>query len=853
MSDYGADAGNLTQGSVETQKDIGLTRRDEVRKWLLEINLSSKGEEKFRRSGSRVLERYRGGDRRKNSFNILWSNTETLLPAIINSAPEPDVRRRYRDADPVGKAVEQVLGRSLQFSLQTYDAFQCIRQAVVDALLPGRGVTRIRYVPSLREVGVTSRQHDEEQETDEAHEALEGTHEELDWEQVCCEHVNWQDFRRGQGRVWEEVQWVAFRHRLTREQMVERFGEEVGNAIHLKSSADSDVQNLNEKDPVKDLFATGEVWEIWDKEDRCVYFVSEGYPNDYVKVIDDDPLDQEQFFPIPRPLQFFEDTDKLEPIALFQLYESQANELDNCVFRRNKIVDALKVRGVYDATITEMSQIMRGNDNDLIPAKNVSAFIDRGGLDKMIWFMPIDVAANVLKVLDDSVDRSIQAIYEICGIGDIMRSSTDPNETATAQKLKSTWGSMRLQKMQREVQRYCRDLVRMMGNVIASRFQLETLKAMTLLQYPTDAQAQQMIMQAQMQYQQQAMMAQQHGQRVPPFQPPQIVTWEQIVKVMRSDEMRTYHIDIETDSTVADQVQRDMDGLTDVLTGITQLMQAVGPAVQAGAVPIDTVKQTVQTICRRARLGPVIEDAWDKLQQPPQQPDPNAAKAQADMQIEQMKIASQEKMHAAELQQKAQLTQLDHQARAQADTQIESIKQQAQNAQRQAELESEAKLALTKQAAEGQQKERELGIQGQLDAQKAELDRQKALEVENLRGQNAKEIEAMRLQHEAAIKEREAQMQDRQREHESAMLSQKSQHESVLKERDRDHAAALDGLKRNHEAHLKSMEPKPEPPPDIAGIVEKAIAPLREHLHKLNGKDSGPKEVIIRHVESGVQ
>ena len=40
------------------------------------------------------------------------------------------------------------------------------------------------------------------------------------------------------------------------------------------------------------------------------------------------------------------------------------------------------------------------------------------------------------------------------GLADIIRGSTDPNETATAQKMKGNFGSMRLRSMQADVAQF---------------------------------------------------------------------------------------------------------------------------------------------------------------------------------------------------------------------------------------------------------------------------------------------------------------------------------------------------------------------------------------------------------------
>ena len=93
-----------------------------VRYWRTEISLAGKREEKFRKSAADVLKRYKGdaGDdadgklSRAPSFNILYSNTETLKPALYAKTPVPDIRQRWADIpNPVIKDTARVLERAI--------------------------------------------------------------------------------------------------------------------------------------------------------------------------------------------------------------------------------------------------------------------------------------------------------------------------------------------------------------------------------------------------------------------------------------------------------------------------------------------------------------------------------------------------------------------------------------------------------------------------------------------------------------------------------------------------------------------------------------------------------------------
>jgi hypothetical protein len=692
-------------GALEKPDDTGPGKAGIVRRWLLELKLADKREAEWRKKGEKVMNRYRQKEVKRHSFNILWSNTETMRPAIYNSLPKPDVRRRYQDADPIGKAVSEVLARCLVYSTDTTDFDAHIRASVIDMLLPGRGLARVRYVPNFQPM----------QEATEsepmAEEAMEGEDEELAWEQVVIEHVQWDDFRLSAGDDWGAITWEAFRHRLTREELEERFGE-LGSLVPLDKTNDQDVES--EKDTeVADAFKTAEVWEIWHKENKEVLFIAPGYKEAPLLTLPD-PLNLSGFWPNPRPLYACEDSGSMIPTPLFEYYKEQADELDSVTRRINILVKGLKMRGIYDSTLSELSELMRGEDNDLIPASNVTALLERGGLEKAIWFMPIEQAAKVLQILQVQRENSKQVIYEITGISDILRGSTNPNETLGAQQIKSQWGSARLKRMQTDCANFIRDLLRLQAEIIGERFQPETMMEMTGLKFPSAQENQRSMMQ----WQQQAQMAQMQGQQPPP-QPQLPPSWDDIIGILRSDKQRTFKIDVETDSTVAASVETDMAGMKDVLMTLSQVIQGFVPAVQMGAMPVEAMKEIMLAITRRAKMGNAVEDAIDKIKQPPpppaqQQPaDHSLEIKQLELQHSQQVEAGRSQIEQIKLQNAQQLEQLRGQQaleleriKQQFAVQAEQFKQQAETerAQMKARIDAETKLQIAGMNAQAAEK-----------------------------------------------------------------------------------------------------------------------------------------------------
>jgi hypothetical protein len=701
-------------GTLVTPEDAGKGAPGVVARWIAELDLSDKVEEDWRKRAKDVQDRYRdeksqnnqgGRYSSSNRYNILYSNIQTICPALYNQSPKPDVRRRYRDADPLGKEIAEVLERCLSYTMDEGDFDRFMRLAVKDQQLCGRGITRVRYDPVFSE------------ESDEAGDP----YDDLKGEEVKFEHVNWADFRHGPGRTWEEVEWVAFRHLMTRDALRDKFGEKIGDEVEL----DFTPIGMEDKDgdTVANTFKRGTVWEVWCEYQKEVIFISKSLKERPLKT-EPDPLQLRDFFPIARPLYSTENTDSLVPVEPFRFYRDQANELDNITRRISGVIAACKVRGIYDSTITEMSNLMDSGENMMIPAQDVLPLMQSGGLDKAVWMWPIEKIAGVLNELYNQREQIKKTIYEITGIADIMRGSSSASETLGAQQLKVQFGTMRLDDMGRDVQRYARDLVRITAEIISEHFSPDSIAMMTDIKLPSQEEK--------MMAQQQAQMMAQQQQPMPP-QLQEVLekpTWDECMQILRDDKQRTYRVDIETDSTISGDQAMDQKSMTELLTGVSTFISNAGPAVAAGYLPLEAAKAMLLSAVRRFRMGREVEDALDMIgeedggsgaagggqeaqaqqqamQQAQQQEQAAAAQAeQMKMQIEQQNSA----LKAQEMQQKAEIEQVK--------TQLDGKVQQASLTLKEQEIALKARDMALKEF-EAQKPEPDPNIKLQADMQMA--------------------------------------------------------------------------------------------------------------------------------------
>ena len=141
---------------------------------------------------------------------------------------------------------------------------------------------------------------------------------------------------------------------------------------------------------------------------------------------------------------------------------------------------SLKVRGVYDASNSELQRLFsEGENNTLIPVKNWQAFAEKQGMRGAIDLVDIAPFAVALQQSYQAMDQVKGQIYEIIGIADIQRGQTDPNETLGAQIIKSNNAAGRLKTMQHSVVDFATKLLQLKAQIICKHFTPESIIKMS--------------------------------------------------------------------------------------------------------------------------------------------------------------------------------------------------------------------------------------------------------------------------------------------------------------------------------------------------------------------------------------
>lgn len=604
-----------------------------ARHWISELQRAEKAAADYKEVCLDILRRYREekhfkptvfeADKLKGSkFNVLWSNTEILKSAVYGAPANVAVSRKRKDSDPIARLSSQILERATQASCDqaAYDFHAGVARAILDFLLIGRGQMRVRYDATIEQVLDPMTMQPVEQKTGE---------------KVVADYVHREDYREDPGaRTQEEVTWRAFRSYMTRDALVQRFGD-VGEDVPLDFKVEKTDDDIAKSEVPEGPAGKASVWEIWDKATKRVIWVTERYPITLDEK--DDPLGLETFFPCPEPMVGTITNDDTLPIPDWVFYRDLAAELDRISMRITYLTKAMKVAGVYDANCAELRQLLsESTENVLIPAANWPVLSQHGGIDGAVSWLPIQQMIVVLRELYQSREAVLAKIYEITGISDIVRGYSDPRTSATAEGIKSQYANLRLKDKQQKVQRFVRSLFRLKAEIIAEHFDPQTIVEMS------------------------------GGMFLPPQEQELL---PQALAQLKNDKIRGYTIDVDTDQSAIMDEQQDKGQRVEFLQAASGFLEK---AIQIGGVAPELTPLLGKMLMfgvRGFRAGRELEGEIEQAigavsqrqsqpqqrpqeQQKPSGPDPRVemAKMQQAGQVEAQKLALKQQEIAGNLQ-----------------------------------------------------------------------------------------------------------------------------------------------------------------------------------------------------------
>jgi hypothetical protein len=422
------------------------------------------------------------------------------------------------------------------------------------------------------------------------------------------------------------------------------------------------------------------IYEIWDKTTGEVIWLSKSMG----KILDTkpDPLQLENFWPCPKPLYATITTDSLIPVPDFALYQDKARQLDTLADRTDGFIQAVKMRGVYDASEPSLQRLFtEGENNTLLPIKNWGAFAEKQGMAGAINLVDIAPIAAALQSSYQAMDQVKGQIYEIMGIADIQRGQTDPNETLGAQIIKSNNASGRLKTMQHDVVNFATSLLSIKAQIICNHFTEDTIIKISGAMQLSDS----------------------DKQYIP-----------QALALLKDEPAKNFRIEVTSDSMIYQDEQAEKQNRIEFLGAVSSFMQTALPtAMQAPELTpllMEMLKFGVTAFKAGKSMEGLIDETADKFREQakamegqPKPPSIEQQKLQSQMQLEQAKMQAnaQQAQQAAQFeQQKIQMQMELEKAKQEYQAQENQLKFQLEDQRNRAQAEMDLKVAQMKMMTE---------------------------------------------------------------------------------------------------------------------------------------------------------
>lgn len=673
--------------------------------WHDELNAAKDMLKSWHRQADKIAARYIAAKQEQTSqdtgpkgfrLNLFYSNVQVVFSLLYGRVPQVDVSRTYADSkDDVGRVAALILERLLNNDMADnpteYDSV--LRATLEDRLVPGLGVAKVRYEAKTeiqKQAAVIS--------TDGTVLSAESEEEVVVSERCPADYFHWRDTLWSWCRTPADLRWMAFRTWITKDEATARYGERKAGQLEYKThKMVVDEKSAPQEPDDDDYWMKAEIWEIWCRETMTVSDFSFGQ-KDILKTTPD-PLNIPGFFPAPAFFIANATTSLYKPTPDFHMTQDLYNEIDKLQTRIARITEAVKVVGVYDAGQKEIGRMLDTQvDNKLIPVEKWAMFGEKGGLQGVVdWFPLQDVVAALLQ-LRQLRDETIELLYNITGMSDVMRGNLSNQYEGVGQTdSKVQFGSVRVQKLQEDFATFATNLMSIKADIIARKFDVETIiKLSNASQLAED---------------------------------PELVA--EAVALLKKPEDARLRVKIAAESLALMDYTKQQAERTEFLTGLAGFMQSAAPLIEQSPAVAPTLMKLLQWTMAGLRgadeaegiLDKAIEAAEkaeeEKKLQPPE-PSPDMLKAQAALELEQAKQQGDMQAQQQKTEATMQIRQQDQEADIATKAAEHQMKLEEINASMNAELtviraKADADMAVEQQTSSVNAEQQALGVEAELN------------------------------------------------------------------------------------------------------------------------------------------
>jgi hypothetical protein len=560
-------------------------------------------------------------------YPIWWSTNQLMRSAFYSRTPEIYCRRVFGIEDRNALTQTLIMDRLGRYAIEVGDLDCTMRDCVADYLNSDKTTTQVcvKYekvkkkerkpvIPAVElnqfiDVGtgeLTTEEILQDPQTGELY--YETDTEVVDVKNVYSRAVPYDHIiHTPTARIFQEITDIGFYFCFTRDEAIERFGEETvktwPTAVwkHSKNMIDRDEQTHDSNDSGKyqigesseksaDMIIEG--WEIWSSVTKKVYWYCPAYPEDFLEPPKEDPYKLKNFFPCAPFVIGSKPNKNMYPCVPFVRLWPTIDMFHIMYGRVMNLIDGARRRALVagdEDVVTALNQI---GDAEFVSCQDFQNLVNNIGLDKLVYYVPVQELVNCIAELN-AQDEKFKANYdEWRGVPDILRGQSDPIETAAAVETKVSAAHDRFKNEKKAIADLARDTIELMVDMYLYLFDDEKIARIVGYQY---------------------------------MQPEDQQQFPVALAALRNDEERTIRIEVETDTTsyLGEQIriQQRNAAVTTVVEGLAKLQPMIQESPQGAAVAARVIAESLDGYGAGRQFVEDVQryiNSWvEKLEAPP--------------------------------------------------------------------------------------------------------------------------------------------------------------------------------------------------------------------------------------------
>lgn len=610
-------------------------------------------------------------------YPIYKFSCDILEPSYYAKTPKAKIRRRFGIEDPMALTMSLIAERLVSSGMESCGFDWAMKAVRGDYIHAAKATAQYVYKAQTEKALDPATQQEIEQVVEETQRI---TLAPCPFDEVL---------HTPDAKTPLEITEMAYKFCLEKSEAIEMFGKK---DLPWKGSKESSEYGEDSEDKPQKVGSYLEGWECWCSKTRKVYWVCEEYSEGFL-LEKDDPLGLRGFFPSPKFILQNNPRKNLYPTPNWVYLEATANQLNVLYKRIFRLVDSIRRRALVYGASTELIRALNSLEGEeFISAGALTEILEKGGLDSLIAWMPVQELVQALQEAVTIEDHFKNLFYEWFGVPDILRGVSDPGETAAAQEIKGEAAHDRFQYGKLQIFEFAREAAEMLLDIQLAVY--------------SDGKIAQLVGHEYMQRGTPAVPPSEENPEGVPAEPSHYERFPEALARLRSDTQRMIQVDFETDSTSFRDEQKELAKAQQIAETLVKGLGTIGSMnnQEYGSIALEMLLRVLEGMGGSSWSEDMVKKAVNDLLRaranpPPPPPDYEAMKIEVKKQENEIKAQKNQidaQVDARKLDQKAMDMELkavmakQEQMLAQFSAQVDASIQQALVSQGQQRVDIEA-------------------------------------------------------------------------------------------------------------------------------------------------------------------